>query len=158
MTLAALWEQLDEIEQQVADAYVLAHPDEPRPSVHPFKTPTAPGFPAIYNVIPDAPHNPTVDTAHVEDLVQVAVRCAVRHTSLAHEQMQVLRLADVFMATVDPALRQRTALTVSRNPLRRGMRWATDQWPSPAGDVRALCVEFRLEIPLRRRIARHPQP
>lgn len=155
MSLGVLWEQLVALEEQVADAYPLAHPGEPRPEVYPFKPPTAPVFPAIYNVIPDAPHS-TVDTATVEDLVQVGVRCAVRHTSLAHEQLQVLRVADVFMAVADPLLRRHQALTVSRNPLRRGMRWATDQWPSPAGEVRALCMEFRVDVPLQRRIPRTP--
>lgn len=154
MSLAALWDQLLVLEGQVADAYLVAHPE--RPSVHAFKTALPPSFPAIYNTIPDAPHDPHVDTAHVEDLVQIGVRLAVRNTSLTHEQMQVLRLADVFMAVVDPALRQRTALTVSHDPKRRGMRWATDQWPSPTGEVRALCVEFRLDVPLRRLIPRKP--
>ena len=121
MSLAVLFEQLVELEELVADGYEAAHPDEPRPAVFPFKTPTAPAFPAIYNLIPDAPHG-TIDTATVEDLVQVGVRLAVRHTNLAHEQLQVLRLADVFMEVADPAIRQRTALTVSQDPRRRGMR------------------------------------
>jgi hypothetical protein len=81
----------------------------------------------------------------------------VLHTNLRVELRQWELLADVFRAVVDPVLRQRDALTMSRNPRRTSMRWAQDVWdPTPTGRVTALCMEFSLEIPLDRRIPRRP--
>lgn len=125
-------------------------------AVHRWKPPAPPQFPAIYNVLPDAPHG-VLDTMTEIDTLQLRARVAVRHTKLDAELRQWELLADVFRAVVDPALRKREALTVSRDPRRTGMRWATDVWePMQQNGTRvlALCMEFSLDVPLRRTVPR----
>jgi hypothetical protein len=154
-SLMLFMDQLETLELQVAErAVLIPEIDASAVSVDRWKPPQPPSWPAIYNVLPDAPFNPALDTATVEDLMQLRARIAVRHTNQRAELRRWELMADVFRAIVDPALRRRQALTASRNPNRRSMRWALDTWDTPGGRVQALCMEFSIDAPLRRQIAR----
>lgn len=73
------------------------------PRVYEWRPSGVPELPAVWNWIDDSPYE-TPDNAQGDDLLVVATTIGVKPSDLPETMGRLVRLMDIFRATVDPAL------------------------------------------------------
>lgn len=144
MKIAPMLNALVALEQQVSAAAAALDPDDEL-RVEMWRPTAKPELPGLWNWIDDGSYE-IVDTARADRIIIVTATIAVPPGDHGETMDRLVRLTDIFLDIVDPALNQNQPLDGTAKKAKPIVtRTSGDEW----GPIQALCMDtlIRVELP-----------
>ena len=138
-----------DLERKVSDeAAKLRAKDKLR--VYEWRPVKLPELPALWNWIDDGAEVNVVDTQRDDDIVIITATLGVLPADLEESMGRLVRLLDVFIDTVDPALRQRPVLPDKNgtSTARAARRIITRSSFDNFNDTPVMCMDMMIRVQL----------